>query len=59
MGWPGIYSICFSQFDGGKDSFPLDGVLSAFIAIGLRRDNERAVIEDYHTSLIGEIRLDL
>ena len=25
MGWPGIYSICFSQFDGGKDSFPLDG----------------------------------
>ena len=25
MGWPGIYSICFSQLDGDKDSFPLDG----------------------------------
>ena len=43
MGWPGIYSICFSQFDGGKDSFPLDGVFSAFIVIGLIRDNEGAV----------------
>ena len=21
MRWPGIYSICFSQLDGGKDSF--------------------------------------
>ena len=20
MGWPGIYSICFSQLDGDKDS---------------------------------------
>ena len=39
MGWPGIYSICFPQFDGGKDSFPLDGVFSAFIVIGLIRDN--------------------
>ena len=47
MGWPGIYSICFSQFDGGKDSFPLAGVFSTFIAIGLLRDNEEAVIEDY------------
>ena len=59
MGWPSIYSICFSQFDGGKDSFPLDGVFSAFISIGLIRDNEGAVIEDYPTSLIGEIRFDL
>ena len=55
MGWPGIYSICFSQLDGGKDSFPLARVFSTFIAIGLLRDNEEAVIEDYLTSLIGEI----
>ena len=41
-GWPGIYSICFSQLDGGKDSFPLD-VFSAFIVIGLIKDNEGAV----------------
>ena len=20
MGWPGIYSVCFSQLDGDKDS---------------------------------------
>ena len=55
MGWPGIYSICFSQFDGGKDSFPLAGVFYVFIAIRLLRDNEEAVIENYPTSLIGEI----
>ena len=59
MGWLGIYSICFSQLDGGKDSFPLDGVFPAFIAIGLIRDNKGAVIENYPTSLIGEIRFDL
>ena len=58
MGWPGIYSICFSQLNGGKDSFPFDGVFSASIPIGLIRDNEGAVIEDYSTSLIGEIRFD-
>ena len=44
MGWPGIYSIYFFQMDGGKDSFPLAGLFSAFIAIGLLRDNEEAVI---------------
>ena len=43
MGWPGIYNMCFSQLDGGKDSFPLDGVLSSFIVIGLIRDNGGAV----------------
>ena len=59
MGWPAIYSICFSQLDGDKDSFPLAGVFSAFIAIGLLRDNEEAVIEDYPTSLSGEIWFDL
>ena len=31
------------------------GVFSAFIAIGLLRDNEEAVIEDYPTFLIEEI----
>ena len=55
MGWPGIYNSCFSQLDGGKDSFPLAGVFSAFIAIGLLRDNEEAVIENYPTSLISGI----
>ena len=55
MGWSGIYSICFSQFDGGNDSFPLAGVFSAFIAIELLRDNEEPVIEDYPTFLIDEI----
>ena len=58
IGWHGIYSICFSQFDDGKDSFPLDGVFSAFIAITLIRDNKRAVIENYPISLIDEIRFD-
>ena len=58
MGWPGIYSICFSQLDGGEDSFLLDGVFFVFISIGLIRDNEGAVIENYPTSLIGEIRFD-
>ena len=35
IGWPGIYSICFSQLDGGKDSLSLDGGFSALIAIRL------------------------
>ena len=43
MGWYGIYSICFSQLDDGKDSFPLDEVFSDFIVIGLIRDNDGAV----------------
>ena len=55
MGWSGIYSICFSQLDGGKDYFPLTEVFSVFIVIGLLRDDEEAVIENYPTSLIGEI----
>ena len=37
----------------------MDEVFSAFITTGLIRDNEGAVIEDYPTSLIGEIRFDL
>ena len=59
MGWPGIYIICFSQLDGGKDSLSLYGGFSALIAIRLIRDNYGAVIEDYPTSLIGEIFFDL
>ena len=43
MGWPDIYSICISQLDGDKDSFPLDGVFPAIIVIGLISDNQGAV----------------
>ena len=43
MGWPGIYSICISQLDCDKDSFPLDGVFPAIIVIRLISDNEGAV----------------
>ena len=59
MGWSGIYNICFSQLDGGKDSLSLDGGFSAIIAIRLIRDNYGAVVENYPTSLIGEIWFDL
>ena len=59
MGWLSIYSTCFSQLDGGKDSFPLDGIFYAFIVIGLIRDNEGEVIVNYPLSLIGEIQFDL
>ena len=59
MGWSDTYSICFFQLDGGKDYFPLDGVFSTFITTGLIRDNEGAVIKNYPTSLIWEIRFDL
>ena len=59
MGWPGIYSICFSQFDGDKDSLLLDGGFSFLIVVRLIRDNWKAVIENYPTSLIGEIWFDL
>ena len=30
MGWPGIYSVCYSQLVG-KDSFPFDEIFLAFI----------------------------
>ena len=59
MGWPDIYNICFSQLDGGKDSLSLDRGFFALIAIRLIRDNYGAVIENYPTSLIGEIWFDL
>ena len=39
MGWPGIYSICFSQLDGGKDSLSLDEGFFVLIAIRLINDN--------------------
>ena len=39
MGWPDIYSICFSQLDDDKDSLLLDGGFSILIAVGLIRDN--------------------
>ena len=59
MGWLGIYSICFSQLDGDKDSLLLDGGFSFLIAVRLIRDNWKVVIENYLTSLIGEILFDL
>ena len=59
MGWPGIYSICFSQLDGDKDSLLLDGGFSFHIVVRLIRDNWKAVIGNYPTSLIGEILFDL
>ena len=59
MGWPGIYSIYFSQLDGGKDSLSFDGGSFVLIVIRLIRDNGEAVIENYPTSLICEIRFDL
>ena len=31
MGWPSIYSVYYSQFEGSKDSFPLDEIFLAFI----------------------------
>ena len=37
----------------------MDGILSAFIAVRLIRDNWKAVIRNYPTSLIGEILFDL
>ena len=55
MGWSDIYSICFFQFDGDKDSPLLDGGFSFLIVVGLIRNNWKAVIENYPTSLIGEI----
>ena len=59
MGWPGIYTIFFSQLDGDKDSLLLDGGFSFLNAVRLIRDNWKAVIENYPTSLIGEIWFDL
>ena len=49
----------FSQLDGDKDSLLLDGGFSFLIAVRLIRDNWKAVIENYPTSLIGEIWFDL
>ena len=59
MGWPGIYSICFSQLDGDQDSLLLDGGFSFLIPVKLIRDNWKEVIGNYPTSLITEICFDL
>ena len=37
--WPGIYSICFFQLDGDKDSLSLDGGFFVLIVVRLIRDN--------------------
>ena len=39
MGWPGIYSRCFFQLDGDKDSLLLDGGFSFLIDVRLIKDN--------------------
>ena len=49
----------FSQLDGNKDSSPFDGIFYVLIAVILIRDNWKAVIGNYPTSLIGEILFDL
>ena len=49
----------FSQFDGDKDSLLLDWGFSFLIDVRLIRDNWKAVIGNYPTSLIGEIWFDL
>ena len=59
MGWPGIYSICFSQFEGDKDSSPLDEIFSAFIGIRFNKGYRRSSLFRIIFLLIGEIRLDL
>ena len=59
IGWPSIYSICFSQLDGDKDSLLLDGGFSFLIAVRLIRDNWKSIIVNYPTSLIDEIWFDL
>ena len=59
MGWSAIYSICFPQLDGDKDSLLLDEGFSFLIAVRLIRDNWKAIIRNYPTSLIGEIWFDL
>ena len=55
MGWTGIYSICFFQFDGDKDSLSFDGGFSVLIVVRLIRDSYGAVIENYLTALISKI----
>ena len=53
LGWSGIYSGRFSQLDGDKNSFLLDERFSFLIALRLIRDNYKAVLMNYSTSLIG------
>ena len=45
--------------NGDKNSLLLDGGFSFLITVKLIRDNWKAVIENYPTSLIGEIWFDL
>ena len=59
MGWLGIYSRCFSQLEGVKDSPLLDGGFSFLIAVRLIRNNWKTIIMNYLTSLIDEIWFDL
>ena len=47
------------QLDGNKDYLLSVGGFSFLITVRLIRDNWKAVIENYPTSLIGEIWFDL
>ena len=49
----------FSQLDGDKDSLLLDGGFSFLVVVRLIRDNWKAVIGNYPTSLIDKIWFDL
>ena len=55
MGWPGIYSICFSQLDDDKDSPSLDGGFYAFITVRLIRIIMEQLLRIILLSLVSEI----
>ena len=57
--WGDLVFIAHVPIGCGKDFFPLDGIFSAFIVIGLIRDNGGEVIVNFPSSLIGEIWFDL
>ena len=44
MGWPGIYSICFSQLDCDKNSLILDEKFYFLIVVRLIRGNGKQLL---------------
>ena len=54
-----VFIVYVFPLDGDKDSLLLDGGFSFLIVVRLIRDNWKAIIENYPTSLIGEIWFDL
>ena len=59
MGWPGIYSMRFSQFEGDKDFPHWMGYFLPLSVSNSIRDIEGVVYLELPFSLIGEIRLDM